>query len=221
MGRVYFSTRNDIGVRTLSGNTLSGDDYVGFRAPAEPAPRGANNPVNLGVYMYDGIGARSEMIRSGPLQNGGPVWPGPMPVYKPPVPIPTVPGIVSTAPPIASPPVAVGPISSSGGGGQIPVTPIPPAAPVSQQTTPTPQVSVPPAPSTGAVLITSGGGTASPAAAPAAAAPASTGFVDSIATWLGGSTAIGSYSVPNALLAGIVVLGFAWLEGGGSTGKRR
>jgi hypothetical protein len=46
--------------------------------------------------------------------------------------------------------------------------------------------------------------------------------VDSIATWLGGSTTIFSYNVPNALLAGIVVLGFAWLEGGGSgTGKRR
>lgn len=210
MGRVYFPTKNDIGVRTLSGDTLGGDNYEGFRAPAEPAPRGANNPVTLGaMVMTNGAGR--------PVGVDPVYWTGVI-AYRPPVssapqPLPLAP--VSALPqPVtapAPPPAAAAPQ---------------PAAPVSQQNTPTPTVNIAPAPSPAPVLVTSGGGTASPAPAPVTSAPAvaapaatSTDLTGQVASWLGSSTAIGSYSVPNALLAAAVVLGFAWLSS--PSGKKR
>jgi hypothetical protein len=44
-------------------------------------------------------------------------------------------------------------------------------------------------------------------------------MADQVAAWLGGTTAIGTWNVPNALLAGGVILGFALFMGGG--GKKR
>jgi len=295
MGRVYFPTNNDIGKRTLSGVTL-GSDYVGFRAPAEPAPRAASTLVTLGMIATPGglmvpeygdpggpgYGAVITAAAPSPAPvstlmpvkvdqpaspstywGGNPIIARPV-VSNPPA-SPTATPIYSIGSPVAAPqPVGpvYGPVLS------VPTpTPTPAAPPVSQQNTPTPIVTVPPAASTGAVLVTSGGGTASPNVAPAAATPtpityttdasgniinaqtgaivvpaaqaastgtsaasmnaaaaapaASSSVTDQIAAWLGGSTSIGSYAVPNALLAAAVVLGFAWLEGGGSTGKKR
>jgi hypothetical protein len=266
MGRVYFPTGNDIGVRTLSG--VAGADYAGFRAPAEPAPRGASNPVTLGVAV-------STAIESG---NGVRYWGGTPIVYRPPVlpaprstpatpapapaPVSSLPIVVAQPPlpqPIVRPPVVPAPAPAP------PVYVAPP--PVSQQKTPTPVVTIPPS-QPAPPLVTSGGGTASPNIAPAAPVPppviyatdpsgnivnaqtgavavpaaqamasgttaasmnaaaaapaASSGVTEQIAAWLGGSTPIGTWSVPNALLAAAVVLGFAFLEsGGGSTARRR
>lgn len=264
MGRVYFPTKNDIGKRTLSGVTL-GSDYAGFRSPAEPAPRAVSTLATLGAmvitnHVNDGMWGGNPPRYTGPIGwLGSPVRIDPIvPITRP----------ISVAAPTPAP---------------TPVTAVPaPAPPVSQQTTPTPVVTVPPAQSTGAVLVTSGGGTASPNVAPAAAAPAAvtytndasgniinaqtgaivvpaaqaassgasaasmnaaaaaasadgssaaapsasatvaapTDVTSQIAAWLGGSTSIGSYAVPNALLAAAVVLGFAWLSSG-STGKKR
>ena len=249
MGRVLFPTQNDMGVRTLSG--VSGADYAGFRAPAEPAPRGASNPVTLGLAV--------STAREFPT-NGVTYWGGTPIIYRPP------PVLLAPPPPtrIAPTPITVvQPLPQ-------PTPPAPVVAappPVSQQTSPTPVVTIPPA-SPAPPLVTSGGGTASPNIAPAApvtapviyttdqggniinaqtgaivvpaaqaastgttaasmnaaaAAPVtSSGITDQIAAWLGGSTAIGTWSVPNALLAGAVILGFAFLEGGGSsTGRKR
>jgi len=197
MGRVLFPTKNEVGVRTMSG--VAGADYDGFRAPAEPAPRGASNPVTLGVAV-----STAEFLPSRTYWGGDPI------IYRPPLlpapsPMPVAPGPIVVAQPF--PPVVPAPV---------------PAPPVSQQSTPTPVVTIPPAQPT-PPLVTSGGGTTSPNIAPAAAAaPAPTGFMDSVAAWLSGSTAIGTWSVPNALLAGAVILGFAFLEGGGSsTGRKR
>ena len=211
MGRVLFPTSNDIGVRTLSGETL-GADYAGFRAPAEPAPRGASNLVTLGVAV-----STAEFLPARTYWGGTPI------IYPRP---PILPARPPEQPP-ASPIQPVGPVIAQPFPLPVAMPPTPaPAAPVSQQQTPTPQVIIPPVSPTGAVLVTSGGGTAAPAAVPAAAsapAVASTGFMDSVAAWLGGSTPIGTWSVPNALLAGAVVLGFAFLEGGGSSpaGRKR
>jgi hypothetical protein len=47
-----------------------------------------------------------------------------------------------------------------------------------------------------------------------AASDATTGTLSAISAWLGGSTQIGSWGIPNALLVGVVVLGFAFLSGG-------
>jgi hypothetical protein len=260
MGRVYFPTKNELGVRTMSGY-LAGDDYVGFRAPAEPAPRGASNPVNLGaIMMANGGDARSEMIRV-PIYGRVPVAVAPAPIVSPirvVGPITYTPAPTVTASPLPAPP--------QGPAIQAPASPAPVAPPVSLQTSPTPVVTIPPTAPTNIVSVTSGGGTAAPAippvtarpavyatdasgnivnaqtgapvmtasqaassgvsaasmnagaaSTPAAAAPA--GITDQIAAWLGGTTPIFSYNVPNAILAGAVVLGFAMLEGG--SGKRR
>ena len=241
MGRVLFPTGNDIGVRTLSG--VAGADYAGFRAPAEPAPRGASNPVTLGLAV--------STARTFETNGGTTYWGGTPIVYRPPIlpaPRPT---------PVTPLPIVVAqPLPQSA-----------PPPPVSQQRTPTPVVMIPPA-QPAPPLVTSGGGTASPNIAPAAPVPppviyatdpsgnivnaqtgalavpaaqamatgttaasmnataaapaASSGVTEQIAAWLGGSTAIGTWSVPNALLAGAVILGFAFLEsGGGSTTRRR
>lgn len=47
-----------------------------------------------------------------------------------------------------------------------------------------------------------------------------TDFMSQVSSWLSGSTMIGTYSLPNALLAAAVALGVAYLYSGG-TGKRR
>ncbi len=245
MGRVLFPTGNDIGVRTLSG--MDGADYAGFRAPAEPAPRGASNPVTLGVAVSTAL--------QFPV-NGTRYWGGTPIIYRPPITAPNRPDV-----PVATSPIVVAqPFPQP----KPPVVAAPP--PVIQQSSPTPVVTIPPA-SPVPPLVTSGGGTASPNIAPAApvaaptiyttdpsgniinaqtgaivvpasqaastgttatsmnsaaAAPASSGgFIDSVAAWLGGTTPIGTWSVPNALLAGAVILGFAFLEGGGSSTARR
>ena len=250
MGRTYFPTRNDNGVRDMSRSVVLGayiyDDY---RGPAEPAAKAAMTPVNLG-----GMGMNPN--QSGPANVGDHI---PMiPIMRVPIPFRYVgPGPAQQAP--FSPPP--------------PPTPIAPA--VSTQSTPTPQVTVPAAPPPTAVIVSSGGGTASPATStPAAiastgstavqvygtpvpvdypttslyvdssgntwqfngssnswalsalatsATPASTtaaatttsaSVTDQVAAWLSGSTAIGTWSVPNALLAGGVALGVALLMGG-------
>ena len=113
------------------------------------------------------------------------------------------------------------PISSSGGGGAVVAPPVQPPAsalPVSQQATPTPTVTVPPASPTSVLLISSGGGTQTPSTPTVVAPAANTSLVSNIAAWLGGTTSIFNYNVPNALIAGVVVLGFAWLS---SSGKKR
>jgi hypothetical protein len=236
MGRVLFPTKNEVGVRTLSG--VAGADYAGFRAPAEPAPRGASNPVTLGLAV--------STARIFDTNGGTTYWGGTPIVYRPPI----LPAPRQT--PVSPLPIVV-------------AQPAPP--PVSQQSSPTPVVTIPPS-QPAPPLVTSGGGTASPNIAPAAAVPppvvyttdasgniinaqtgavvvpatqaaasgttaasmnaatapaASSGITDQIAAWLGGSTPIGTWSVPNALLAGAVILGFAFLEGGGSssTGRKR
>jgi hypothetical protein len=262
MGRVYFPTKNEVGVRSLSGY-LRGDDYVGFRAPAEPAPVAAMNPVTLGSIALIENGAPGiEIMRGGtlPIPRGGPIF------YSP------GPGGLQTSP--AQPPAAASPTGST-----LQIPPVyagtftynPPAPP-------TPVVTVPPAPATGIVQVSTGGGTvtaplpqptvtaptyttdangniynvqtgqlfltaaqaasagvnvasldaggsaaASAALTSAAAAPAAagTGITDQVAAWLGGSTTLFSYAVPNALIAAAVVLGFAFLEGGSGSGKKR
>ncbi len=94
------------------------------------------------------------------------------------------------------------------------------APPVSAQTTPTPVVTAPATPAPNFILVTSGGGTASPSPAAVTAAPAvavapGASLTDQVAAWLSGTTPIGSLNVPNALLTGGVILGFALLMGGG------
>jgi hypothetical protein len=64
--------------------------------------------------------------------------------------------------------------------------------------------------------VSSGGGTQTLSTPTIVAAQP--GLVDNIAAWLGGSTTLFNYKIPNALLAGVVVLGFAWLS---SSGKKR
>jgi hypothetical protein len=207
MGRIYFPTRNDNGVRDLSKSvTLGNYLYTDYRAPAEPAAKAAMNPVNLGSLS---------------------AFPNYMVRYAPPVRVP--------APPNVGDHIFVGPSPIPQGPapfryGPSPAQPSFNPPPVSSQSSPTPQVTVPELPPPPAVLVTSGGGTASPAAAPAVnspavtqspttstitVAPASSSVADQVAAWLGGTTAIGTWNVPNALLAGGVVLGFALLMGGG------
>jgi len=269
MGRVYFPTKNDIGKRTLSGVNL-GSDYAGFRAPAEPAPRAVSTLATLGAMVSADVIPRSNIIYYGP---NSPWYSGPQPIGP----------IVERPISVAAPSPAPAPVQAAPAAAPIAPAPVTAAPPVSQQTTPTPVVTIPPAQPTGAVLVTSGGGTASPNIAPAVAAPTPTTYTtdangniynvqtgqmfltaaqaatagvtassltsgassaagaaasaaatpataatttsssvtDQIAAWLGGSTSIGSYAVPNALLAAAVVLGFAFLEGGGSSGKKR
>jgi hypothetical protein len=235
MARVLFPTSNDIGVRTMSGETL-GADYDGFRAPAEPAPRGASNPVTLGVasnvreFSENGTtywGGRPIVDRPPvlpvrtptPIQPVGPIVAVPKP---PPVSQQTTPTPVVSVPPSQPAP----PLITSGGGTASPN--IAPTAPVSTPIiyTTDPSGNIVNA-RTGAIAVPAAQAVASGVSAAsmnAAAAPAaSAGVTEQIAAWLGGSTAIGSYSVPNALLAAAVVLGFAWLEGGSSssTGRKR
>jgi len=208
MGRVFFPTYslNRWGARETDQQATLGAAIERF--PAEPNPRSAQNPTP------PILGAIPSYIR---YQNGTTYWgarPPVLPVrtFPPPPPAPAPSGPSSPVTPL---PI----ISSSGGGGQVqPTAPPPASTPVSSQQSPTPTVNLPAPASTGAVLVSSGGGTQTPATSTIVAAAPSTDFVSGIATWLGGSTPIFNYNVPNALLAGAVVLGFAFLS---SSGKKR
>lgn len=201
MGRVFFPTyrANIIGVRDIGPiPRLGGMDgeIVVPRAPAEPYPRAANNPtqrmLGAAMLMTDGGGPTSELIRVGTFPYPGPPVPRPQP-------------------PIISFPVTQQP-------GAPLAAPAAPAPPVSAQGSPTPVVTMPAQPQTGAILISSGGGTAAPATAPITIQTGSDS-TSAIAAWLRGSTPIFSYDVPNAVLAGGVILLFAWLSS--ASGKKR
>lgn len=236
MGRVFFPTYslNRFGTRETDQQATLGAAIERF--PAEPNPRAAQNPTPpiLGAV---GLAPTPYAIRyDGPY----PAWPRPIlpaprpPIVAAPMPAPAPPVRTFPAPPPTPPsgpsyPVTPLPIIvSSGGGGQVAPTIVPPAPPsvwpqpipVSQQAGPTPTVTLPAPAPTGAVLVSSGGGTQTPSTSTiVAAAPApSSDFVSGIATWLQGVTPIFNYNVPNALLAGAVVLGFAFLS---SSGKKR
>jgi hypothetical protein len=187
----YFPTRNENGVRDLSQSvTLGAYLYNDYHAPAEPPAKAALYPVSLGAIVD---------VNPGLIQ-----WRRPMPPRMPPI----------------CPAFGCGPVS-------FPVVTYTP--PTSSQTSPTPTVNVPPAPPPAAVQVTSGGGTLSPPPAPAGPASgvtqspgtstvnvsAPSSVTDQVAGWLSGTTPIFSWNVPNALLAGGVVLGFALLMGGG------
>jgi hypothetical protein len=161
------------------------------------------------------------------------------PYNPPPPPPPAAPAVSTqssptptvTVPP-APPPTAV--IVSSGGGTASPATSTPAAIASTASTavqvygTPVP-VGYP----TTAAYVDSSGNTwqfngatnswalsslattATAASSTTAAATTSASMTDQVAAWLGGTTAIGTWNVPNALLAGGVALGVALLMGGG------
>jgi hypothetical protein len=200
MGRVFFPTyrANIIGVRDVGPQTqLGGMDgsIVIPRAPAEPYPRAANNPtqrmLGAAAMLTDG-GGTSEMIRAPfPIDFwGGRIGPRYIPSY-PVSPIVAAPGAPASAPP--APP------------------------PVSAQSSPTPVVTMSPSPQPGTILISSGGGTAAPSTAPITIQTGDT--MSAVTAWLQGSTPIFSYTIPNVVLAGGVILLFAWLSSG--SGKKR
>jgi hypothetical protein len=192
MSRTYFPTTNSIGVRALNPiQTLGAYYYDGYRAPAEPPARPNQNPVSLGA----------------------------VPIVAP---VLTPSSVFSTGFPNS--PIIMAPGSSAPGVPSAPANPVF-ADPIYQMYspqygTPTPQVAAPAALPPSAILVTSGGGTVSPAPAAAPSVSVSTGstsITDQVASWLGGSTQIGSYAVPNALLAGGVAIIGMFLMGG----KRR
>jgi hypothetical protein len=218
------------------------------RAPAEPYPRPANNPtqrmlgavpvsqlIYRGVFTNGGsVGPRIPSFPAGgplptppivtppvtslpvpPPMPAPPIWGGmpirTYPVY-PPVPVPPIPPV---APPVISVPPQYPVVAAPGA----PVSPQPPAPapPVSSQSSPTPVVTMPAQPQTGAILVSSGGGTAAPSTAPITIQTGDT--MSAITAWLQGSTPIFNYTVPNVVLAGGVILLFAWLSSG--SGKKR
>jgi hypothetical protein len=199
MGRVFFPTYslNRFGVRdTDQAATLGAVE----RFPAEPTPRAAMTPT-------------PPILGALPMFINGDGYSYPTPR----IPIATWPGIRPPAPQ----PIIIGPISSAP---DLPI--LPPAAPpsaapsVSSQPGPTPTVTMPPPPPAAPLAISSGGGTPTPSTPTVVAAPSSgASLVDNLAGWLGRSTTLFNYNVPNALLAGVVILGFAWLSSSGS--KRR
>ncbi len=206
MSKVFFPTvsLNRFGVRDTNQRATLGAVQ---RFDSEPNTRSANNPTG------PMLGAIQSIVGDGAIYD---------PIIRVGYPIQWIPPASTPAPGPAPQPVSSGPISSSGGGGPVPtpsVTPPAAAAPVSSQVGPTPTVTVPPPSPTSVLLISSGGGTQSPSTPAVVAPAASGGFVDNIGAWLGGSTNIFNHNVPNALLAGVVVLGFAWLSS--NSGKKR
>jgi hypothetical protein len=91
---------------------------------------------------------------------------------------------------------------------------------VSSQQGPTPTVATPAVPATTQILVSSGGGTPAPATNTivTSAPGASSSVTDQVFAWLGGSTALFGYNVPNAAIAAVVGLAAAALMRGG---KRR
>jgi hypothetical protein len=230
MARTYFPTRNDNGVRDLSETvTLGGYLYTDYRAPAEPAAKGAMNPVTLGLDLGAIVSDAQYLARAraGQFQmySGGAPNPG--------TPVPA--GYSQNAPFINSD-GSQWEYSAAQGRWVNVGTPynLSSSAPsVSSQSTPTPQVRVNAVPQSNAVLVTSGGGTASPGFSssglqvqptPAAGSTVNvTGapsLTDQVAQWLSGSTPVFSYNVPNALLAGGFAIAVAMMLGGNS-GRRR
>lgn len=185
---------------------------VNFPTRNENGVRDLSKSVTLGSYLYDGYRGPAEppaKASMNPVNLGGAYLTrfGQRPAYQP------------------TPMGDLIPVSSAV------MTPSPVPSSVTTQNSPTPQVTVPASSGPTVIYVTTGGGTASPA--PAASSPAviqsptlstvapaaSTSFTDQVASWLGGTTPLGSWNVPNALLAGAVALGVAMLMGGG--GKRR
>ena len=214
MGRVFFPTTslNRFGVRETDQQATLGAVQ---RFPAEPTPRAAMTPTGPLLGAVDGLDGELGLMADRMYSNGGGYWGARPPIrvvnFNPPAPPPVTPYLS----PQPTPPAQV--ISASGGGGAAPPSAGSPT--VSTQVGPTPTVTLPP-PGPSVILVSSGGGTQTPATAPAAAAPASSGIVNGITAWLSGSTSLFNYNVPNALLAGVVVLGFAWLESGSTTRRR-
>lgn len=236
---------NILGVRDVSKQTgLAGigNQIVIPRAPSEPYPRAANNPTGR---MLGGMGASirtklDEVVASLPSQQRmQPVW---SPVIAQQLPISTVtqsPGAPLTQPAAAAPPVSAQnsptptvtiPIQQSNpaavlitsGGGT--------AAPSTAATTPivygTDQygniintangqvvMSASDAEATGNTAASLQAGVTS--STDSATSATSLDVTDQVAAWLSGTTTIGGYAVPNPVLVGVVVLGFALLMGGG------
>jgi hypothetical protein len=99
VGRVYFPTRNDNGVRDLSKSvTLGAYLYDGYRGPAEPAAKAAMTPVNLGALLP----APPRFVGStlGPTVSPGAIlWPHSFATPAQPI---ATPAPFSAAPPVSS-----------------------------------------------------------------------------------------------------------------------
>jgi len=205
---------NRFGVRDTDQKATLGGAGV-ERLPAEAAPRAAMTPTGP---MLGGLG-----ISYIPRETGRAIWNDGVSDVSPlkshiaaAVPVPAPAQFAWTAPHL----VPAAPVPAQVAWTAPPAAPAAAPAPVSAQVGPTPTVTMPPAPASAPLLVSSGGGVQTPAMPSTSitvSAP-STGVVDGIAAWLGGSTPIFSYNVPNALLAGVVVLGFALLS---SERKRR
>lgn len=216
MIRVPFSWTNP------TGGPITGpiSNPVGWRGPivARPAPSPIVAPPQPPATPIN-ASPGSITIPTNPVPY--PIIVGPPIAYQPPA------AAQPLQPTPAPLPPTVGPISSSGGGGSVISPWVPPsvppgvAPPVSTQVNPTPVVSTTPPASTGTVLVSSGGGTQVPATSPIIVSPSApaTGVWDQITAWLSGNTMLMNYNVPNALIAGVVVLGAAWLSSG--SGKKR
>ena len=231
MSRTYFPTSNSLGVRNMNRVQTLG---AVRRDPAAAAPKAAMNPVTLGVAPTTPVSAPAapagsfQLGPSAPIQIVGPVSAGgALPTSLQTSPTPTV----NVAP--ATPQYVF--VTSGGGSASLP-SPASPTAPVGVPTTSPyapagaiqtlPAGSGLPAPPSGYQWLTNADGTQSlvpigtqPVAASSVAAPAaaatSLSVTDQVASWLSGSTVIAGYSIPNALFAGVVVLGFALLSSGG------
>jgi hypothetical protein len=242
MGRVFFPTYslNRFGVRVASQRATLGEIK---RLPAEPTPRSAMTPTGpiLGAVAI-------QVPNDGPVLPGPmPVWNFGRPDVRPTGPIIVRPlpiisssgggGTAPTPPATPTPPVSqqVGPTPtvvtppstpvipvfiSSGGGVAAPSLPTVTAPAVSYATDANGNIING---ATGAIVLSAAqaasmGTSAASLNAGATGGAASPGVVNQVTAWLGGSTSLLGYSVPNALLAGAVVLGFAWLS---SSGKKR
>jgi len=231
MGRVFFPTyrHNILGVRDFGPYPQLGGmdgEIVVPRAPAEPYPRAANNPTGpmLGIYAprrgdsfspnggdtYQWRPVRPQPVISAPSSTGPNV-----PVYS------AGPGTITVVAPTAPPPGPSLPVRFLGPPVQAPgAPPAPVSAPpaVSAQGSPTPVVTLPAQAQPGAVLVSSGGGTAAPATAPITIQTGGD-IASGIAAWLQGSTVLFNYTIPNAALAAGVILLFALFSK--DSGRRR
>jgi hypothetical protein len=246
MGRVFFPTYslNRFGVRDTDQRATLG--AVIRRFDSEPSVRAANAPTGpmLGMILYQGATGDGSIYSNG-FSRGGvcPAWGCGAPpivrpiVYNPPISSSGGGGAVPT-PPVAPPAVAA-PVSTQVG--PTPTVSVPPPTPTpivlvssggGTQTPPTPTVVAPPVTyttdgsgnivnSAGAQVLTAAQaasmGTSAATLNASAAAAASPSLTNQVTAWLGGSTSLFNYNVPNALLTAVVVLGFAWL----SSGKKR
>jgi hypothetical protein len=216
MGRVFFPTQrsNILGVRDVSSYRQLAGEITVPRPPALPYPHPAMNPTGpmLGAVTV-------------PAWTSIPVEP----IVHPGRPIFFMDGGGGTTPPVRMPnmpaPVQVRPLPVtvvSPQPGAPPTAPATTAPPVSSQTGPTPTVTIPQADDTSAPLISSGGGTVTPATSSITVQTGGSGDIfNQIAAWLSGTTPLMGYAVPNGVIAAAVVLGVAWLSGGNAGGRRR